>query len=54
MSLIIHPEVNKLKEQLTQLIFEHDNLIGHVCPELERRYVLEFVLYGSFTLFLIM
>lgn len=45
MSLIIHPEVNKLKEQLTQLIFEYDNLIGHVCPELERRYVLEFGLY---------
>lgn len=45
MSLIVHPEVNKLKEQLTQLIFEYDNLIGHVCPDLERKYVLEFGLY---------
>ena len=45
MSLIIHPEVNKLKEQLTQRIYEYDNLVNHVCPEIERRYVLEFGLH---------
>lgn len=45
MELIIHPEVTKLKEQLTQLIFEYDNLFSHVCPEIERRYVLEFGIF---------
>ena len=45
MSLIIHPEVKKLKEQLAQLIFEYDNLVNHVCPEIEMNYVLEFGLY---------
>lgn len=45
MELIIHPEVTKLKEQLSQLIFEYDNLLTHVCPEIEMRYVLEFGLY---------
>ena len=42
MTLIVHPEVTKLKEKLTQLIFEYDNLMDHICPEIERRYVLEF------------
>lgn len=42
MTLIVHPEVTKLKEKLTQLIFEYDNLMDHVCLEIERRYVLEF------------
>lgn len=45
MTLIIHPEVTKLKERLTQLIFEYDNLMDHVCPEIERKYVLEFGTY---------
>lgn len=45
MSLIVHPEVNKLKEELTQLIFEYDNLTSHICPEIERRYVLQFGRY---------
>ena len=42
MSLIVHPEVKKLKEELSQLIFEYDNLYGHVCPVIERKYILEF------------
>ncbi|MCR5026349.1 MAG: hypothetical protein K6A34_02755 [Methanobrevibacter sp.] len=42
MSLIVHLEVTKLKEKLTQLIFEYDHLIDQVCPEIERDYVLEF------------
>ena len=45
MTLIIHPEVKKLKEELAQLIFEYDNLVNHVCPEIEMEYVLEFGLY---------
>lgn len=45
MSLIVHPEVTKLKEKLTQFIFEYDNLMDHICPEIERRYVLEFGTY---------
>ncbi|WP_407378365.1 hypothetical protein [Methanobrevibacter sp.] len=45
MSLIVHPEVKKLKEKLSQLIFEYDNLVNHICPEIERLYVLEFGRY---------
>ncbi len=45
MTLIIHPEVTNLKNQLSQLIFQYDNLISHVGPEMERRYVLEFGRY---------
>ena len=45
MTLIIHPEVKKLKEQLSQLIFEYDDLTNHVCPDIEMRYVLEFGIY---------
>ena len=45
MSLIIHPEVEKLKDQLSQLIFEYDYLINQICPKIERQYVLEFGLF---------
>ena len=45
MSLIIHPEVEKLKERLSQLILEYDYLINQTCPEIERQYVLEFGLF---------
>ena len=45
MSLIVHPEVTKLKEKLSQLILEYDNLIDHICPEIERIYVLAFGRY---------
>ena len=45
MALIIHPEVANLKDQLAQLIFQYDNLISHVGPEIERQYVLEFGRY---------
>lgn len=45
MALIIHPEVANLKDQLSQLIFQYDNLISHVGPEIERQYVLEFGRY---------
>ena len=45
MSLIIHPEIKKLKDQLSQLIFEYDILITRICPEIERQYVLEFGLF---------
>ncbi|WP_296797591.1 hypothetical protein [uncultured Methanobrevibacter sp.] len=42
MTLIIHPEVTSLKDQLAQLILQYDNLISHVGPEIERQYVLKF------------
>ena len=45
MSIIVHPEVQKLKDELSQLIFEYDNLTNHICPEIERIYVLEFGRY---------
>ena len=45
MTLIIHPEVTSLKDQLAQLILQYDNLISHVGPEIERQYVLEFGRY---------
>jgi hypothetical protein len=45
MSLIIHPEVEKLKDRLSQLIFEYDYLINQICPKIERQYVLEFGLF---------
>ena len=35
-------EIKELKEQLTHLIFEYDDLVSHVCPDIEVRYVLEF------------
>lgn len=45
MSVIIHPEVQKLKDRLAELIYEHENLISHLCPLIERRYVLQFGIY---------
>lgn len=45
MSIIVHPEVQKLKDRLAELIYEHENLISHSCPLIERRYVLEFGIY---------
>ena len=45
MSLIIHPEVEKLKDRLSQLIFDYDYLINQICPKIERQYVLEFGLF---------
>lgn len=35
-------EIKELKEQLMHLIFEYDDLVSHVCPDIEVRYVLEF------------
>ena len=35
-------EINELKKLLSKLIFEHDDLMAHVCPDIEIRYVLEF------------
>lgn len=45
MSVIVHPEVQKLKDRLTELIYEHENLISYLCPLIERRYVLKFGIY---------
>lgn len=45
MSVIVHPDVQKLKNNLAELIYEHENLISHLCPLIERRYVLKFGIY---------
>ena len=45
MTLIIHPEVIRLKERLTELIYEKENLNSHLCPLIERRYVSKFGIY---------
>lgn len=42
MPLIVHPEYERLKSQLTNLIFEHDNLVNQICPSIERNYVMQF------------
>lgn len=50
MSLEIHPDYLKLKERLTELIYEYNELIFQICPNLEFLYVknfgvLEYTLY---------
>ena len=50
MSIIIHPEYKRLKNKLSNLILECETLKFQICPELERRYlinfgILEFELY---------
>ncbi len=42
MSLIVHPEYKKLKDRLSNLIIEHELLKSQICPELERRYLINF------------
>ena len=42
MSIILHPEFEKLKNRLSDLLFEHDELQFNICPSLERRYLLNF------------
>ena len=50
MSIILHPEYQMLKDKLSNLILECETLKFQICPELERRYlinfgILEFELY---------
>ena len=50
MSIIIHPEYKRLKNKLSNLILECETLKFQICPEIERRYlinfgILEFELY---------
>ena len=42
LSLIIHPEFEKLKNKLSDLIFEYQELTLHICPNIEREYLLNF------------
>ena len=42
MEIIVHPEVSKLKEELTNVIYSYEELVNQICPELERNYVLQF------------
>ena len=42
MNLTIHPQVKKLKEELSQLIFSYDELQYHICPNIEQEYLVKF------------
>ena len=50
MDLIIHPEYEKLKKELTDLIYEYDELINQIGPQIERKYLIRFGLleYGLY------
>ena len=39
MNIIVHPDVKELKDKLSELIYEYDNLINHKGPFLEHLYV---------------
>ena len=50
MTLILHPEYEKLKKELTDLIYEYDELKNQIAPQIERKYLnlfglLEYGLY---------
>lgn len=42
LSLIIHPEFEKLKNKLSELLLEFQELTLHICPNIEREYLLNF------------
>ena len=42
MDLTIHPEIKKLKEKLSQLIYTYDELQYHTCPNIEQEYLVKF------------
>lgn len=42
MSIIIHPEFEKLKNRLSDLIIEYDELVFKICPNIEAEYLLNF------------
>lgn len=42
MDLTVHPQIKKLKEELSQLIFEYDELQFHICPNIEHEYLVKF------------
>lgn len=42
MSIIIHPEFLKLKKELSDLIYELEELQNQICPNIEQEYILKF------------
>ena len=42
MSIIIHPQYQQLKNKLSELIFEYNDLKFHICPLIEIKYVKNF------------
>lgn len=42
MSIIVHPEYENLKNRLSELIFEYNELKLQICPNLENMYVKQF------------
>lgn len=42
MSIIISPEFKKLKNELSDLILIHHELLLQICPNIEREYLLNF------------
>lgn len=42
MSIIVHPEYKKLKNKLSNLILECETLKFQICPEIERKYLINF------------
>lgn len=45
MSLIVHSEYKKLKDHLSDLVYEYEDLINHICPNLEREYLINFGIF---------
>ena len=45
MSLTVHFEYEKLKNQLTDLVYEYEDLRNHICPNIEREYLINFGIY---------
>ena len=42
MDLTLHPQIKELKEKLSLLIFEYDDLQYHICPNIEQEYLVKF------------
>ena len=42
MDLTVHPQIKKMKEELSQLIFEYNDLQFHTCPNIEHEYLVKF------------
>ncbi|ADC47518.1 hypothetical protein mru_1668 [Methanobrevibacter ruminantium M1] len=45
MSMIVHSEYKKLKDHLYDLVYEYEDLINHICPNIEMEYLLKFGIY---------
>lgn len=41
-SLILHEKYIKLKKELSDKLFEYEDLINHICPNIEHAFIMEF------------